>query len=330
MPGLDKFLFRPILRPELEHILAIFHLRSVMACLGATFGLIFPLVATGFLLWTRAMPFNLSSLVELYGNEPLLWIIATAPFFLGLFGAIAGRREDRLRQAYAQLQLKKQETTQLQQLTQQLERHTTQLSVISRISYQLSTILDLDVLLAEVVNQIKDNFTYYYAHIYLLDKKNEKLVVAAGIGAAGDEMKAQKHSIALDASTSLVARAARTGKIVRVDNVREAEDWLPNPLLPDTCSEMAVPILLEGEVVGVLDVQEDEVAALAESDANLLRSLAIQVAVAIRNVRNFETVEAALAESRIAQGDMSTNPGRKQMLSCVKVNTCTPTLVLLL
>ena len=101
----------------------------------------------------------------------------------------------------------------------------------------------------------------------------ENLVVAAGTGEAGAEMKAKGHSIRLDARTSLVARAARSGEIVRVDDVREAEDWLPNPLLPHTCSEMAVPIILEGGVVGVLDVQEDKIVGLDEGDANLLRSL---------------------------------------------------------
>jgi GAF domain-containing protein len=98
-----------------------------------------------------------------------------------------------------------------------------------------------------------------------------------------------------------VARAARSGEIVWVDNVREVEDWLSNPFLPDTYSEMAVPIILEDQVVGVLDVQEDEIAGLDEADANLLRSLANQVAVAIRNARLFAEVEAALARARTTQ-----------------------------
>jgi GAF domain-containing protein len=86
-----------------------------------------------------------------------------------------------------------------------------------------------------------------------------------------------------------------------VDNVRQAEDWLPNPLLPNTYSEMAVPIILEGQVVGVLDVQEDKIAGLDEGDANLLRSLVNQVAVAIRNARLFDEVETALARAYAAQ-----------------------------
>jgi GAF domain-containing protein len=98
-----------------------------------------------------------------------------------------------------------------------------------------------------------------------------------------------------------VARAARSGEVVRVDNVREVADWLPNPLLPDTQAEMAVPIIVEGQVVGVLDVQEDELGGLDESDAGLLRSLANQVAVGIRNARLFAEVNTALAETRALQ-----------------------------
>jgi GAF domain-containing protein len=105
----------------------------------------------------------------------------------------------------------------------------------------------------------------------------------------------------LNAPTSLVASAARAGQIVRVDNVRESADWLPDPLLPDTYSEMAVPIVLEGEVVGILDVQQDKIAGLDEGDANLLRSLANQVAVTIRNARLFDEVETALTEAHATQ-----------------------------
>jgi GAF domain-containing protein len=114
-------------------------------------------------------------------------------------------------------------------------------------------------------------------------------------------MKAQGHSIPFNAAASLVARSARSGEIVRVDNVRQTPDWLPNPLLPETYSEMAVPITLEGKVVGVLDVQQNQVAGLDEGDAALLRSLANQVAIAINNARLFEEVETALAEAREAE-----------------------------
>jgi hypothetical protein len=77
------------------------------------------------------------------------------------------------------------------------------LETAASLSEHLAGILNLDTLLAEVVDQIKESFGYYHAHIYLLDESQQKLVVAAGTGEAGIEMKARAHSIALDAPTSL-------------------------------------------------------------------------------------------------------------------------------
>jgi GAF domain-containing protein len=187
-------------------------------------------------------------------------------------------------------------------LEQQVASRTQRLELIAALGERLSAILSLEELLPEIVNQVKLSFDYYHVHIYLLDQAGKNLTVVAGIGEAGAKM-INRHSIPLNAPTSLVARAARTGQVVRVDNVREAEDWLPNPLLPDTFSEMAVPIVLgkEEQVVGVLDVQEDKIAGLDEEDADLLQTLANQVAVAIRNARLFNQVQSALAEVQAVQ-----------------------------
>lgn len=185
-------------------------------------------------------------------------------------------------------------------LEEQVIARTRRLETVANLSQQLNAILDQETLLTDMVNHIKDSLGYYHAHIYLLNEDEKKLVVAAGTGPAGQQMKAKGHSIEL-AATSLVAKAARSGEIVIVENVREVEEWLPNPLLPDTHAEIAVPIVLEAKVIGVLDVQEDRVAGLDESDANLLRSLANQAAVSIRNIRLLAKVEEDLAAARALQ-----------------------------
>jgi len=195
---------------------------------------------------------------------------------------------------------------QLQELISSLEnrvaQRTRRLEIVATLSERLTAILNQDELLEQVVNQIQQNFGYYHAHIYLRDEDTDQLVMEAGTGPAGAQMKANDHRIALNAPISLVARAARRGEIILVDDVHESADWLPNPLLPDTCSELAVPILdTKGRVLGVLDVQQDEVGGLDEGDAALLRSLANQVAIAIRNARLFAAVETALSEARVAQ-----------------------------
>jgi GAF domain-containing protein len=186
-------------------------------------------------------------------------------------------------------------------LEQKVATRTHRLGIIAAMTEHLNAILNLDELLNEVVNELKNNFNYYHAQIYLMDKEQEKLVMRAGTGTAGAEMKARGHNISMQAATNLVVRAARTGKPVRIDNVQESPDWLPNLLLPDTYAEIAVPIILDEKVVGVLDIQQDEIAGFDEGDANLLRSLANQVSVAIRNARVFAEVEATLNELREAQ-----------------------------
>jgi GAF domain-containing protein len=97
--------------------------------------------------------------------------------------------------------------------------------------------------------------------------------------------------IPLAQERSLVARAARTRQAVIVNDVRSEEGWLPNPLLPDTASEMAVPLVIGDQVLGVLDVQSDRINAFSEEDANIQNTLASQVATALQNARSFSQAQ---------------------------------------
>lgn len=186
-------------------------------------------------------------------------------------------------------------------LEQRVIERTQRLKMVATLGERLNAILDFNQLLVELVDQVKESLDCYHAHVYIIDETRQNLVMRVGAGEAGAKMKAVGHTIALDASTSLVARAARTGEIVIVDDVRQTDDWLANPLLPDTYAEMAVPIIVEKQVVGVLDVQEDRVGGLDEGDADLLRSLANQVAVAMTNARLFEQTVQTKNEAERAQ-----------------------------
>jgi CheY-like chemotaxis protein len=177
----------------------------------------------------------------------------------------------------------------LQQANDDLAKRALQLETVGHVAQRATSVLNLEELLSVVVNQVKDNFGYYHAHIYLLDEEKQDLIMVEGTGEVGAKLKVQGHHILLNSTVSLVARAARTGEIVWVDNVRQAQDWLPNELLPDTYAEMAVPVISEGKVLGVLDVQENKIAAFDEGDASLMRSLAHHVAVAMTNARLFES-----------------------------------------
>ncbi len=185
-------------------------------------------------------------------------------------------------------------------LEEQMLGRTRQLDTVATITERVNVILNVNELLNELVSQIQKQFNYYHTQIYLLDPTSATLVAETGSGTVGKEMKAQGYSIAIDA-TNTVATAARLGQIVRVDDTHNRNDWQPNPLLPDTRAELAVPIVVEGRVAGVLDVQQDRVAGLDKGDESMLTALANQVAIAIRNAQLFERVETALAEAYESQ-----------------------------
>jgi len=151
---------------------------------------------------------------------------------------------------------------------------------------------------ADVVDQVQKAFNYYHAHIYLVDDAGQALVMAGGTGEAGRAMLAGGHKIPW--GKGLVGRAAETRETILVPDVSQADGWLPNPLLPDTRSEVAVPIADGERVLGVLDVQHDVTGGLGEADADLLESIAGQVAVALQNTRLFvETRQRAEYEARL-------------------------------
>ena len=183
-------------------------------------------------------------------------------------------------------------TSQLQDTLQGLEERvaarTRDLAIVAEVGTATSSIQETKRLLQEVVDLTKQRFNLYHSHIYLLDEQARLLVLTAGAGEPGRIMVKEGRSIPLDREQSLVARAARERKGVTVNDVTEAPDFLANPLLPDTRSELAVPMIVGGNVIGVFDIQSDQVGRFTESDVNIQTTLAAQLAVSIQNVRSFE------------------------------------------
>jgi signal transduction histidine kinase len=175
----------------------------------------------------------------------------------------------------------------------QISRFANQLRTAADVSKQLSTILDLDRLLSEVVTLLKERFQLYHVHVYLLDESEKNLRMVAGSGPVGEQLRAQQHAIRLDVEHSLVARAARDGYIVLVDDVSNEPDFLPNPLLPNTRCEMATPLITGNRVLGVLDVQDDRSHRFDQLDIATFSAFSGHIASAIQNAYLFEEQKRA-------------------------------------
>jgi nitrate/nitrite-specific signal transduction histidine kinase len=181
-------------------------------------------------------------------------------------------------------------TAQLRQtvvgLEERVAERTRALALSAELSRRLSGLLDQQQLIVEVVEQVRSTFNYYHTHIYLLDAKAEQLVMAGGTGEAARTMLARGHRI--EAGRGLVGRAAKTNTAVLVANVHQDPVWLANPLLPGTQAEVAVPIAIGGRVLGVLDVQHQNIDGLSEADVQILQTIANQVAIALQNAQSYE------------------------------------------
>lgn len=173
-------------------------------------------------------------------------------------------------------------------LEQRVAARTRDLATVAEVGTATATILETDRLLQEVVDLTKERFELYHSHIYLLDEEGRNLALAAGAGEAGRVMVSERHAIPLDREQSLVARAARERKGVTVNDVTQAPDFLPNPLLPNTRSELAVPMVVGNKLVGVFDVQSDQIGRFTDADINIQTTLAAQVATSIQNTRFYE------------------------------------------
>ncbi len=192
--------------------------------------------------------------------------------------------------------------TQLHEMVTTLEQRvadrTRALETSATISRRMSTILDQRSLIRAVVEQIQQAFGYYHVHIYLYDSTRQNLLMAGGSGTIGEQLLEQGHKI--PHGKGLVGRTADANSPTLVSDVSLDSTWLPNPLLPATKAEAAVPISLGEIVLGVLDVQNDTVSSIGPQDVNLLASIANQLAVAIQNARTYnQAQQQALRESLI-------------------------------
>lgn len=170
-------------------------------------------------------------------------------------------------------------------LLEQTHKSAIELQAVADVSTAASTILNPKELLQTVVDLTKKNFDLYNVQVYLLDDKKQNLILAVGAGGIGQELISQEWQIPVEEEYALVARVARSRQGIIYRNVKHEENYLSYPLLPDTHSELAVPMIIGDNLLGVLDFYADRANRFTEEDERTFSTLAAQVAVALQNAR---------------------------------------------
>ena len=182
-------------------------------------------------------------------------------------------------------------------LVEQVEHRALQLQTAAEVSRAASSILDLDELIDQVVELARDRFDLYYAGLFLVDEAGEWAVLQAGTGEAGERMLAEEHKLEVGSESMIGWSIANKEARIAFDVGEEAVRF-DNPHLPETRSELALPLIGRGEVVGALTVQSTEEAAFSDEDIAVLKTMADQLANAIVNARFFEQAQEELNERR--------------------------------
>lgn len=180
-------------------------------------------------------------------------------------------------------------------------RRADQLLTTSEIAREATTgNLDIDETLTRLVDLVKNRFGFYHSSIFLLDVLGQFAVLRESTGEAGAQLKEKGHKLAVG-SASIIGQTTSRGEPVVVGDVTKELNYYPNPLLPNTRSEMGIPLIIGEKVYGALDVQSEEVDAFTQEDINILRVLADQLTVTIQNANLYTKTQQTLERHRLLQ-----------------------------
>ena len=191
-----------------------------------------------------------------------------------------------------------QRTVELFSANERNERRARQFESIAHIARTISSTRDLNILLSQITTAINREFGFYHVGIFLLDTAKEYAILSAANSQGGKIMLARGHRLKV-AETGLVGYVTGTGKPrIALDTGVDAI-FFDNPDLPQTRSELTLPLRVGEEIIGALDVQSTEPNAFFPEDINILSTLADQVSIAIQNAQQFEQTRLALNESEL-------------------------------
>ena len=189
---------------------------------------------------------------------------------------------------------RKQVEAEREQLLRDLAHYGTQLQTAAEVSKSAITILDPETLMQQAVGLIQERFDFYYVGIFLLDPTSQHAVLRAGTGEAGRQMLARGHRLAVGSGSMIGWCIANAQARIALDVGAEAVRF-DNPLLPQTRSEMALPLLTRGQAIGALSVQSTQAAAFSGEDIAVLQTMADQLATAIQTARLYAASQAEIA-----------------------------------
>jgi GAF domain-containing protein len=184
----------------------------------------------------------------------------------------------------------------LEKVNQMVSLRASQFEALAEVMQSIISIRDPQELLPQIARVISEKFGFYHVGIFLLDASNEHAILSAVNSEGGRKMLERKHNLRVG-EEGIVGYVTSTGEPRIAMDVGKDPVFFNNPDLPDTHSEMALPLRSEGRIVGALDVQSKETGAFTDDDIQMLSLLANQVSLAIENARLFDETRLALAEA---------------------------------
>ncbi|MBI3163258.1 MAG: GAF domain-containing protein [Anaerolineales bacterium] len=203
--------------------------------------------------------------------------------------------------------------------TRSLDKKTVQLQAVAEVGKSIASYRNLSELLQRAALLIHENFGYYHVGVFLLDDRKEFAVLAASNSEGGKRMLEKKHSLKAG-ETGIVGYVAESLRARIALDVGADAVYFNNPDLPNTRSEMALPLIASGQILGVLDVQSVEARAFTEDDIATIQVLADQLAIAIQNANLFSDTERALESSRSSYGQLSREAWGRILRSQARIN----------
>lgn len=180
-------------------------------------------------------------------------------------------------------------------LEERVAARTAQLQAAAEIGRVVASVRNLDDLLPLALDLIRNRFGYYHASIFLMDEAGRTAILRESTGEVGAMLKARGHKLSVG-SNSLIGYATQNRRPRVAREVAEDANHFKNPLLPDTRSEIAIPLIFGDRLLGALDVQSTSPDAFDENSMQVLQTVADLLSVAIENASLFQRTQANLAE----------------------------------